>query len=287
MKAIEEDRKQDITQLVNYYKPYINNLHVNGGCLDFDGRLVIPACLRSIMLHRLHEAHPGQFAMKTLATLYIWWPQIDREIQVYGENCIECVKTGNNLKPLAKHDKHGKLPTVVESNQEMELDFAGPLRVDRFSNFPFAQITSSTSAKSIINFLRKYIALHGIPRTIRTDQGSGFISKEVREFCHEQNINVIFSPVGDHRATGLVERLIRTIKERLMVMAQENRKPPPEIALLKIIKCLRRVTQQSLNCSPFEAHFGRSPNTIWHNLVKLPSSRNLDWNKTLLCIDKG
>ena len=123
-------------------------------------------------------------------------------------------------------------------------------------------ITSSTSAKSIINLLRKCIALHGIPRKIRTDQGSGFISKEVQEFCQEQNINVIFSPVGGHRATGLVERLIRTIKERLLVMAQENPKPSLEIALLKIIKRLRTVTKQSLNCSPFEAHFGRSPNTI-------------------------
>ena len=159
--------------------------------------------------------------------------------------------------------------------------------MDRFSKFPSAQITSSTSAKSIINFLSKYIALHGIPRTIRTDQGTGFISKEVREFCHEHNIKVIFSPVGDHRATGLVERLIRTIKERLLVMAQERPKPSLESALLKIIKCLRTVTQQSLNCSPFEAHFGRSPNTIWHNLVKSPSSNNLAWNKTLLCIDKG
>ena len=70
-------------------------------------------------------------------------------------------------------------------------------------------------------------------------------------------------------------------------MAQERPKPSLESALMKIIKCLRTVTQQSLNCSPFEAHFGRSPNTIWHNLVKSPSSDNLDWNKTLLCIDKG
>ena len=298
IKAIEEYRKQDILQLGNYYKSYLNNLHVSGGCLYLDNRLVIPACLRSTMLNRLHEAHPGQFAMKSLATQYIWWPKIYREIQVYGENCIECVKAGKNLKPLINHNTLGKLPTVKEPNQEMELDFAGPLPlvwgtkkyilvcVDRFSKFPSAQITSSTSAKSIINFLSKYIALHGIPRTIRTDQGSGFISKEVREFCHEHNIKLIFSPVGDHRATGLVERLIRTIKERLLVMAQERPKPSLESALLKIIKFLRTVTQQSLNCSPFEAHFGRSPNTIWHNLVKSPSSNNLDWNKTLLCIDK-
>ena len=254
IKAIEEDRKQNILQLGNYYKSYMNNLQVSGGCLCLDNRLVIPACLRSTMHHRLHETHPGQFAMKSLATQYIWWPKIYREIQVHGESCIECVKAGKNLKPLSNHNTLGKLPTVKKPNQEIELDFAGPLPlvwgtkkyilvcVDRFSKFPSAQITSSTSAKSIINYLSKYITLHAIPRNIRTDQGSGFISKEVREFCHEHNINVIFSPVGDHRATGLVERLIRTIKERLLAMAQERPKPSLESALLKLIKCLRTVT---------------------------------------------
>ena len=200
------------------------NLHVSGECLYMDNRLVIPACLKSTMLHRLHESHPGQFAMKILATQYIWWPKkIYREIQVHGENCIECVKAGKNLKPLSNHNTFGKLSTVKEPDQEMELDFAGPLPlvwgtkkyilvcVDRFSKFPSAQIKSSTTVKSIINFLSNYIALHGIPRTIKTDQGFGFISKEVGEFCHEHNLKVIFSPVGDHRARGLVERLIRTI----------------------------------------------------------------------------
>ena len=83
--------------------------------------------------------------------------------------------------------------------------------------------------------------------------------------------------MGDHRATGLVERLIRIIEERLMIMPKEKPKPKPslEIALLKIIKCLRTVIQQSLNYSPFEAHFRRSPNIIWHNLVKFPSSKKL------------
>ena len=91
-KAIEEDQKQDITQLGNYYNPYINKLNVSAGCLYFDDGLVIPACLRSIKLHRSHEAHRGQFAMKSLAIQYIWWPKIYREIQVHGENCTECLK---------------------------------------------------------------------------------------------------------------------------------------------------------------------------------------------------
>ena len=93
----------------------------------FDDRLVVPACLRSTLLHRLHEAHPGKFAMKSLATQHMWWPKIYREIQVHGKNRIECVKAGKNLKPLSHHKNLGKLPTVKEPNQEIELDFAGLL----------------------------------------------------------------------------------------------------------------------------------------------------------------
>ena len=77
------------------------------------------------MLHRLHEAPPVKFAIERLATLFIWWPKNYREIQVHGENCIECVQAGKSLKPLTKHDNLGKLPSVVETNQEMEIDFAG------------------------------------------------------------------------------------------------------------------------------------------------------------------
>ena len=60
--------------------------------------------------------------------------------------------------------------------------------------------------------------------------------KTLENFPPEHNRKVIFSPVGDHRATGLVKRLIRALKERLLVMAQEHPKPSLESALLKIIK---------------------------------------------------
>ena len=85
--------------------------------------------------------------------------------------------------------------------------------LNRFSKFPSAQITSGTSSKSVINFLRKYITLHGLPRTVKTDQGSEFIFKEVQKFCQERNINFKFNLVGDHRATCLVKRVIRQIKK--------------------------------------------------------------------------
>ena len=62
--------------------------------------------MRTQTLHRLHEAHPRQFAMKCLATLYIWWPKIYRDIQVHGENCIECVKADKGQKIMCRERRH-------------------------------------------------------------------------------------------------------------------------------------------------------------------------------------
>ena len=56
-----------------------------------------------------------------------------------------------------------------------------------------------------------YIETHGIPRSIRLDQAKCLIGYQVKTFCNKNNIEIIEAPVNDHRAIGLVERLIQTI----------------------------------------------------------------------------
>ena len=65
-------------------------------------------------------------------------------------------------------------------------------------------------------------------------------------------------------------------------MAQDNQN-----AMLKMMKCIRNVEQQSINCTPFKAHFGRTANTMWHNLVKPRPIQNLNWDRIMLCLDRG
>ena len=67
----------------------------------------------------------------------------------------------------------------------------------------------------VIEFLQKYIADNGIPKQIRTDPGTAFTSKEFKKFCKKCFIKHIKCPINDHKGNGKVERLIRTIKERL------------------------------------------------------------------------
>ena len=156
-----------------YFKQFTRDLHEKDGLLYIDGKLVIPFTLRNSMMKTLHETHPGQFGMKYLAQ-YIWWPQINRHIYFHGINCSECTSAGKNLKTVIPNSQTSALSPLLEPNEELNLDFAGPLDsywgpkkyvllcIDRFSKFPSAKITSSTSAKTVIEFLQDYIFLHGI-----------------------------------------------------------------------------------------------------------------------------
>ena len=81
-------------------------------------------------------------------------------------------------------------------------------------------------------------------------------------FCTENNITPFYAPANDHRATGLVERIIQTIKRQLSCMkSQLNKQFVLENSPKAIIQQLRISKQKTINITPFEAHFGRKCNT--------------------------
>ena len=52
--------------------------------------VVIPFQLREKILIELHENHPGIVRMKVLACSYVWWPNIDSEIEMTMKSCKSC-----------------------------------------------------------------------------------------------------------------------------------------------------------------------------------------------------
>ena len=92
--------------------------------------------------------------------------------------------------------------------------------IDHFSNWPDARFLHRPTKKKVIEFLKQYIAQYGVPRKIRTDPGTVFVSEAFAEFCREFGVEHIICPVRDHRANEKFERLIRTINERLRTNKQ-------------------------------------------------------------------
>ena len=256
-----------------YFKHFARDLHESDGLLYMDDKLVILFTLRNTMIKTLHETHSGQIGMKYLAQ-YIWWPHMNRQTNFHGINCSESTSAGKNLKIFIPNSQTSELPPLLEPDEEVNLDFARPLDsfwgsnkyiflwIDRFSKFPSAKITSSTSAKTVIEFLQDYIFLHGIPYSIRLDHATCFTSQDFKLFCDSNNIKIIFCTVGDHRSNGLVEKLVHTVKIKLLAISQEHQKSTLQNAVSKIIWNLRSSYQSKIKCSPYEIHYNRKPNTI-------------------------
>ena len=282
-----------------YMKIYAKDLSVKDDLLFLDNKFVFPPTIRRIFNLMLHETHPGQFGMKSLAE-YLCWPHIYREIYHHGRACSQCLKAGKNIKVLLGTHNISKLPTLTFANEEINLDFAGPLDtfwdnkkyillcIDRSTKFPLAKIVNlyeNTSTKNVISFLNDYCHLHGFPRKIRVDHGSCFLSHDFKNFCKKFNIEIIYCTVGDHRSNGLVERLVYTIKSKLLAMSFELPKPSINESIEKIIWNLRISKQSAIGCTPFEKHFNRAANTRRKNLMS--DIDHLDKGKAIMSKDRA
>ena len=271
-RAIINRDYEGFCRIDSYIKSFWHCAAVVDGCIIVDNRIAIPMCLRQPLLSQLHRSHAVQLAMVDAAQ-YIWWPRMHRDIVQHCKDCPQCTKFGKNLKANASFNSSKPLPLLSGPNEELQLDYAGPLldsfgnsmytlvAIDRYSKYPSAMITRSTGGRKIIKFLKSYIQQHSIPKSIKTDQCSGFKNKLVQNFCQDKKIAQYFCPVGNHRGCGLVEKSIQTIKRRLGGSRLSSDFSNVQDTL-KIIIEDNRITKNSVTgISPFELHFGRPPNT--------------------------
>ena len=90
--------------------------------------------------------------------------------------------SGKNLKYQIPKREFGKLKTLTEPRQEIQIDFPGKLNneklngeyqiliaVDRFSKCPTAKICKSAETKEVLNFLKQNFNVYGLPEKIKTD----------------------------------------------------------------------------------------------------------------------
>ena len=214
---------RDWEALKNSYGPYWhsikNRLHVREDCLLIDEWIGKPFQLRQTVLDSLHLTHPGSAAKLDLCQ-HVWFPHIHRNIVHMAQNCKHCTEQGKKSETNYREKHSFLMEPVVEPNEEVQLDFAGDLpdelnreayilvAVDKRSKYPTAKVVSNTTADIAIKFMQRYNSNNGVPRRLRCDQAQTFRAKKFQLFCNSNNIKLLFAPVDDHRAIGVVERMI-------------------------------------------------------------------------------
>jgi putative transposase len=78
------------------------------------------------------------------------------------------------------------------------------------------EIDTSLSAKRIIRTLERIIEQRGKPRTIRTDNGPEFTSKDFELWCKDQGIENQYIQPGKPMQNGYIERFNRLYREAIL-----------------------------------------------------------------------
>ena len=160
----------------------------------------------------LHTCHPGIARMKTLARMFLWWPNLDSDIETIVKDCSQC--QSNRSMPTAVPMKPWKWPSTPWSR--IHLDFTGPflghmflIIIDAYSKWLEVRIMKSTTSSAIITTLCSIFAQFGLPSIIVTDNARNFTSTEFESFLSRNGIKHLSSPAYHPSSNGLAERAVQ------------------------------------------------------------------------------
>ena len=150
-------KRQQHELIPEEYLPVRKKLSSRFGLVFMEDKIVVPKNLRTTVIRLLHKGHPDINKM-TLAARHFWWSRITEAIQKKCDSCIPCKMSGKSIKANIPYREKNNLPPVNNPNEEIQLDFIGPitennrrfcilLSIHRFSKWPAARFAKIRTEK--------------------------------------------------------------------------------------------------------------------------------------------
>ena len=204
--------------------------------------------------------HPGIVRMKALSRMYVWWPGISADIEKSVRLCHQC----QEMQPTPPVAPLNPWRWPSRPRARLHLDFAGPFEgkyiligIDAHSKWIEATCTQSTSSSAVIEVLRSLFARFGLPETIVTDNGAGFVSQEFEEFLRKNGVKYTTSAPYHPASNGLAERAVQIVKKGL----KKEVSGTFSMRLAKVLFTYRITPQSTTSTSPAVLLLGRRPRT--------------------------
>ena len=219
--------KQNTDTASRAYWEFRGEITMGDGLLLRGNRIIVPEALQQETLRKLHSGHQGLVRCRLRASTSVWWPGLSKQITNYVSKCPECAKEFTPRKEPLIPASLPDYPWQTVATDLFHLNGENYLvTVDYFSRYPEVSKLRTTTSQTVINTLKEAFARHGIPETLRSDNGPQFASKEFKDFTKEyQFIHTTSSPYYP-ASNGQAERMVKTVKS-LLKNAED-----PYIALL-------------------------------------------------------
>ncbi|GFQ65734.1 transposon Tf2-6 polyprotein [Trichonephila clavata] len=187
---------------------------IEDGCIMYGQRVCIPKIFQKNVLEELYAGHLGTVKMKAIARSFVYWENIDKDIEEATKNCVHCVRyKADTTKAKVRYWEYPSMPW-----ERIHVDFAGPvfehtffLIVDSHSKWLEVYPIKTTKTKKTIECLRDSFARFGLPRVLVSDNGSQFISYEFQRFMQRNGVKHKTSAPFLPSSNGQAERYVATL----------------------------------------------------------------------------
>lgn len=247
-------------------KPYHRKrleLSIDKNCLFWGLRAVIPSNMRPLILRELHASHLGIVKIRMFARSYVWWPEIDKDIEFTVNNCNVCLI--ERRKPRQTPLTTWAWPDRVWSR--IHCDFLGPL----FGNMYLIIIDAHSKWVEVINFkkntkvyrvieeFKTVFARYELSLHVVTDGGPQFRCKEFLDFLKQNSINHSFAPPYHPATNGAAENFVGTFKDKVIKIVKRGE--TPDTAIDKFLMDYRSIKHCTTGKSPYQLMFKRDMRT--------------------------
>lgn len=169
-------------------------------------------------------------------------------------------------------------PILPKKKGELvSVDYYGPLPVstggikylfvvvDNFTKYVKLYAIRRATTTTALRRIQQYIHENGKPQSILSDNGTQFTSGKWIKGLQELNITPKFTAIRNPY-TNIAERWNRQLGNLFRVFVKE--KHTKWASYLKHIEtCLNEVYQETIEMTPYEAHFGNKPTRAWEKYL--------------------
>ncbi|GFY09083.1 uncharacterized protein K02A2.6 [Trichonephila clavipes] len=172
---------------------------IEDGCIMYGQRVCIPRKFRKNVLEELHAGHLGIVKMKAIARSFVYWKNIDNDIEEAAKNCVDCARY--KADPPKSKVHYWEYPSMPW--ERIHVDFAGPI----FEHTFFL----------IVDAHSKWLEVYPM-KVLVSDNGSQFTSYEFQRFMHKNGVRHKTSAPFKPSSNGQAERYVATLKQSLRAM---------------------------------------------------------------------
>lgn len=183
-------------QVSETLKPFWNRrlkLSLEDSCLMWGHRVIVPKKWQKRVLGELYQVHFGIAHTKAVARGYVWWPELNKQVEAMSKSCTQCQKVKNT--PAVAPLYPWTWPAMPW--QRIHIDFAGPFQgqmflivVDSHSKWPEVLPMKKTTADATIVELRRLFSCYGLPDQLVSDNGPQFVSEKFRVFLKAMALSI-------------------------------------------------------------------------------------------------